>query len=82
MLSKKLIQAKKLMEEGKIKETSQIVLELEKRYELSPKELLSFKLVKLNLIYKSGRFTEVIAHAKKLSQECQKQGDLLTYLDI
>ncbi|MFX1269521.1 MAG: tetratricopeptide repeat protein, partial [Promethearchaeota archaeon] len=82
MLSKKLIQAKKLMEEGKIKESSQIVLELEKRDDFSPKELLSFKLVKLNLVYKSGRFTEVIAHAEKLSQECQKQEDLLTYLDV
>jgi len=70
------------MEEGKIKEASQIVLELEKRDDFSPKELFPFKLVKLSMVYKSGRFTEAIAHAEKLSQECQKQGDLLTYLDV
>ena len=42
---KELIQARQLMEEGKIKEAFQIVLELEKRDDLSPQKLLSNELL-------------------------------------
>jgi len=78
---KELIQAKKLMEEGKIKEANQILLELEKREDLSPQELLSYKLLKANFIYKSGKYSDAIIYTDKIMQESQKQGDLLMFLD-
>ena len=41
-----LVQAKQLMDEGKVKDAFQIVLELEKKDDLSPQELLSCKLLR------------------------------------
>ncbi|MFW9783426.1 MAG: hypothetical protein ACFFFB_14180 [Candidatus Heimdallarchaeota archaeon] len=44
--TKELIQVNQLLEEGKVKEAFHVILELEKRGDLSPKELLLYKLVK------------------------------------
>ena len=78
---KELIKAKKLMREGRIKEAYQIILEFENKGDLTAQELLSYKLLKANLLYKSMKYSEAIIYTNELLQESQKQGDLLTYLD-
>jgi len=78
---KKLVKAKKLMREGLIKEAYQIVLGLEDKENLTAEELLLYKLLKANLLYKSLQFSEANIYTDELMQESQKQGDLLTYLD-
>ncbi len=72
---------KQLEEEGKIKEALQIVLELEQGDGLSLKELLSYKLVKANLLRLLGNFLDAIEIAKEIFQEFQKLGDLLSSFD-
>ncbi|MFX0000894.1 MAG: hypothetical protein ACFE9Q_17560 [Candidatus Hodarchaeota archaeon] len=79
--NKKLIQVKQLMEEGKVKEPFQIVLEIEKRNVLSPQELLSCKLLKVKLLYKLGNYFDAIKNAEEIFQESQKQGALLFSFD-
>jgi tetratricopeptide (TPR) repeat protein len=69
------------MEEGKLKEANQTVLELEKMGDLSPQELISCKLLKANLLYKSLKFPDAIIYTDQLLKENQKQGDSLTFLD-
>ncbi len=76
-----LKQAKQLMDQGEIKKAFQIVLELEKRDNLKAQELLSCKLLKAYLLYKSGNFLDAIKSADDIFQESQKQGDLLTSFD-
>jgi len=78
---KELIQARQLIKEGKINEAFQIVLELEERDNLSPQELLSYKLLKANFLYKSSKYSDAITYTDQLLQESQKQGDLLTFFD-
>ena len=73
--------AKQLMEQGKFKEAIQLVLELEKIDNLTAQELLSFKLLKANLLYKLGEFLDAIKNAEEIYQESQKQGDLLSSVD-
>ena len=80
-LHEELIQAKQLIKEGKINEAFQIVLELEKRDNLSPQELLFSKLLKANFLYKSMKFSDANIYTDELLQESKKQGNLLTYLD-
>jgi len=80
-LPEEFIQAKQLMEQGKIKEAFQIVLELEKMDNSTAQELLSYKLLKANLLYKLGEFLDAIKNAKAIFQESQKQGDLLSSFD-
>ncbi len=77
-----LFQAKQLMYQGEFKKASQLVLELEKRGDLSAKELFSCKLLKANLLYKSLKYSDAIIYTDQLLQESQKQGDLLAFLDI
>jgi len=72
---------KKLIEEGKIKEALQIVLELEQGKDLSPKELLSYRLVEANLLRMSGNYLDAIEIAKEIFQEFQKLGDLVSALE-
>ncbi len=78
---KGLNSVKQLIEEGKIKEALQIVLELEQGDDLSLKELLSYKLVKANLLRVLGNFLDAIEIAKEIFQEFQKLGDLVSSLD-
>ena len=78
---KDLIKAKKLMREGRINKAYQIILEFENKGDLIAQELLSYKLLKANLLYKSMKYSEAIIYTNELLQESQKQGDLLTYLD-
>ena len=72
---------KQLIEEGKIKEALQIILELEHGKDFSPKELLSYKLAKAKLLHLSGNHLNAIEIAKKIFQEFQKLGDLVSSLD-
>ena len=78
---KGLSPVKQLREEGKIKEALQIVLELEQGEDLSLKELLSYKLVKANLLRDLGNYLDAIEIAKEIFQEFQKLGDLVSSLD-
>ena len=77
-----LTQAKQLMEKGRIDEAYQIVLGLENRENLTAKELLLCKLLKAKFLYKSMNYSEAIIYTDELLQESQKEGDLLTFLDI
>ncbi|MHA1509425.1 MAG: TIR domain-containing protein, partial [Promethearchaeota archaeon] len=81
-LPKELVQAKQLMNQGEINKAFQIVFELEKRGDLSAKELFSCKLLKATLLYKSLKYSDAIIYTDQLLQENQKQGDLLAFLDI
>jgi tetratricopeptide (TPR) repeat protein len=78
---KGLNSVKQLREEGKIKEALQIVLELEQEHDLSLKELLSYKLVRANLLRELGNLSDAIEIAKEIFQEFQKLGDLVSALD-
>ncbi|MFX1307447.1 MAG: tetratricopeptide repeat protein, partial [Promethearchaeota archaeon] len=78
---KGLNSVKQLIEEGKIQEALQIVLELEQGEDLSLKELLSYKVVKANLLNGLGNFLDAIEIAKEIFQEFQKLGDLVSSLD-
>ena len=78
---KSLNSVKQLREEGKIKEAFQIVLELEQGDDLSLKELLSYKLVKANLLLFLGNYLNAIELAKEVFQEFQKLGDLISSFD-
>ncbi len=78
---KELRQVKYLMEEGKINDAFKIVLELEKGKDLSLKELLSYKLVRANLLFLLGNFLDAIELAKEIFQEFQKLGDLISSFD-
>ena len=78
---KGLNSVRQLREEGKIKEALQIVLELELGDDLSLKELLSYKLVKANLLRLLGNYLDAIEIAKEIFQEFQKLGDLVSAFD-
>ena len=72
---------RQFIEEGNIKEALQVVLEIEQASDLSHKELLSYKLVKANLLRMLGNYPEAIKVAKETYTEFQKLGDLLSSLD-
>jgi len=78
---KGLNSVRQLSEEGKILEALQVIIELEKGNNLSLKELLSYKLVKANLLRLSGNFLAAIELAKEIFQEFQKLGDLVSSFD-
>jgi len=78
---KGLNSVRQLREEGKIKEALQIVLELEQVDDLSLKELLSYKLVKADLLRLLGNYLDAIEIAKETYKEFQKLGDLLSSID-
>jgi len=78
---KGLSPVKQLVEEGKIKEALQIVLELEQGDDISLKELLSYKLVKANLLRELGNYSDAIEVAKETYKEFQKLGDLVSSVD-
>jgi len=78
---KELKQANQLMEEGKFKESLDLVLKLEKNSNLKEQELLSIKFLKANLLRLLGKFLDAIKCAEELFQESQKQGDLLLSFD-
>ncbi|NVM35321.1 MAG: tetratricopeptide repeat protein [Candidatus Lokiarchaeota archaeon] len=78
---KDLNPVKQLREDGKLKEALQIVLELEQGKDLSLKELLTYKLVKANLLLELGNYLDAIEIAKEIFQEFQKLGDLISSFD-
>ena len=78
---KELIHAKQLRDDGKIKEAFQVVLELEKKDDISPQELLSCKLLKVKLLFWLGNSSDALKCAEDIYQESQKQGDLLSSFD-
>ncbi|MFX0059198.1 MAG: tetratricopeptide repeat protein, partial [Candidatus Heimdallarchaeota archaeon] len=81
MLSKELIQAKQLIEEGNIKEASQIVLELEKRDDYSSQDLLYSKLLKAMIFDRSSEYSKAVKYSNQVLEESQKQSDSFSYLD-
>lgn len=80
--SEVLKKANKLIKEGRINEAKHLTLDLEKRNDLSPQELLSYKLLKAKLFYKSLKFLDTITYTDQLLKEIQDQGDLLTLFDV
>ncbi|MFX1572677.1 MAG: tetratricopeptide repeat protein [Promethearchaeota archaeon] len=78
---KELKQADQLMREGMINEALQIVLELEKRGDLSNQDLLSCNLLIGKLFRRSAQYSEALKYADQVLQESQKQGDSISYLD-
>ena len=76
------LSVKQLIEEGNIKEALQFVLEIEKAGDLSHNELLSYRLVKANLLRLLGNYPDAIKTAKETYKEFQKLGDLVSSLDI
>lgn len=81
-LPPELIRAKQLMSQGEIKKASQIILEFEKLDDLTTQQLLSINLLKIKLLYRSGEYLNAIKNANAIFQESQKQGDLLSSLDV
>lgn len=78
---KELKQANQLMREGRINEALQIVLELEKRGDLSNQDLRSCKLLKAKFFRRSLQYSEAVKYANQVLDESQKQGDSVSYLD-
>jgi len=78
---KEIEQASQLMREGMINEALQIVLELEKRNDLSSQDLLSSKLLKAKLFNRSSQYLESLKYANQFLDEIQKQEDPFSYLD-
>ena len=66
---KSLNSVKQLIEEGKLKEAFQIVLELEKKEHLSLKEILSLKLVKAYLLRYLGNINDAIELVEEIFRE-------------
>jgi len=78
---KELIHTKKLIEEGKVREALKIVSDLEKRSDISNHDLLLCKLLKGVILCRTTQYPEAINYANQVSQESQKQGDLVSYFD-
>ncbi|MFX0030258.1 MAG: tetratricopeptide repeat protein [Candidatus Hermodarchaeota archaeon] len=78
---KELNQVNQLIEDGKIKEALLIVLELEQSGDLIPQELLSYRLLKAELLRRLGNFLDAIKISDEIFQEFQKQGDILSAFD-
>jgi len=76
-----LIQVNQLIEEGKVKEAFQVILELEQTDVLSFKEKISCKLIKANLFRVLGNYSDSIECAETVFQESQKLGDKLSSFD-
>ncbi|NHJ19703.1 MAG: tetratricopeptide repeat protein [Candidatus Lokiarchaeota archaeon] len=78
---KELIEISQIIEEGKLKEAYQAILELEQKDDLSNKEKISCKLIKANLFRVMGQYLESIEYAETVFQESQKGGDILSSFD-
>ena len=78
---KELKQANQLMKKGRINEALKILLELEKRGNVSSQDLLSCKLLKANLLDRSSHFSEALKYASQFLDESQNQGDSFSYLN-
>jgi hypothetical protein len=76
-----LNQLNQFLEEGKIKEAYQFILELEQRNGFSFKEKLTIKLHKAKVLLGLGDFFDAINIAKDLFREFQEQGDLISAFD-
>lgn len=78
---KELKQANQLMREGRNDEALQIILELEKRGDLSNQDLISCKLLKAKFFQRSGQPSEALKYANQFIQENRKHEDSFSYLD-
>ncbi|MFX1356944.1 MAG: tetratricopeptide repeat protein [Promethearchaeota archaeon] len=78
---KELTEISQIIEEGKLKEAYQAILELEQKDDLSNKEKISCKLIKANLFRVMGQYLDSIEYAETVFQESQKVGDLLSSFD-
>jgi hypothetical protein len=76
-----LEQAFRLMKEGMINEALQIVLDLEKKSDLTAQDLLSAKLLKTKLYHRSLLYSKSLKYTKQILDESKEQENLLYYLD-
>lgn len=82
MEPKELIHAKKLKEEGDIKEAFKIILELENNNDLTPQQILSSKILKGKLLSELGQYQETFNLTDQILNESQQKGDLISSLDV
>ncbi|MFX1234259.1 MAG: tetratricopeptide repeat protein [Promethearchaeota archaeon] len=78
---KELIQVYQLIEEDKLKDALQVILEIEQRDDFSLKERVLYTLIKANLFRLIGNYLDAIEYAEVVYQESQKLGDLLLSFD-
>ena len=78
---KEIRQASQLIREGMINEALQIVLELEKRNDISSQDLLSSKLLKAMFFNRSLQCSEALKYVNQVLDEIQKKGDPFSFLD-
>ncbi|MFX0105711.1 MAG: tetratricopeptide repeat protein [Candidatus Hodarchaeota archaeon] len=76
-----LIRAKQLIHQGELEKAWEIVLEFEKRDNLTELEIHTCKLLKANLLYRDARYKDAIDFADQLIKESQERGDLLSSFD-
>jgi len=80
-LPKELSRTKELMHQGNIKKASQIVGEFGKKNNLTDRELFFCKLLKANISYKRGRYTDAINYSDQIIKESQERGDIISLFD-
>jgi hypothetical protein len=81
MSNRKLIEAKKLILDGKTKESFQLILELENDKDLTPQEILSCKIFKAKLLSELGKYQDGFNITDEILNETLQKGDLVSSLD-
>jgi len=76
-----IFHAKKLIREGELSEALKIVSDLEKRNNISNRDLLLCKLLKGRIFSRAPQYPEAINYANQTLQESQKQGDIISTFD-
>ena len=79
--NKELAQAERLIEKGKFEEALQVIINYEKKGNLTNFDLLSCYLLKGSVLNMLGRFREVLSLAKLAYQESKKLGKKLQTVD-
>ena len=77
----KLTQAERLIEKGEFEEALQLIINYEKKGNLTNFDLLSCHLLKGSVLNMLGRFREVLSLAKLAYQESKKQGKKIQTVD-
>lgn len=79
--NKEFTQAERLIEKGEFEEALQVIINYEKKGDLTNFDLLSCHLLKGSVLNMLGRFREVLTLAKLAYQESQKLGKKLQTVD-
>ncbi|MHA1885563.1 MAG: tetratricopeptide repeat protein, partial [Promethearchaeota archaeon] len=80
-LPKEMLQAKKMIREGKINDGFEIVSDFERKSDISDYDLLICKLLKGTIFRMNSQYHEAIEYANQVLQDSQKLGDLISYFD-